>query len=372
MAGVYLHIPFCFTLCGYCDFYKTTKLDKMAQFQDVLLMEMEARSVDFKFTIDTFYVGGGTPSLVEAGFYQKLFTILRNRFNCNLNMECTIEVNPDDISDSYLHDLKEAGFNRISIGIQSFHDEDLRQMGRRHNAIQSMQAVSLAHNCGFSDIGIDLIYGLPWSTEHSFEKSLDIVKDLPIQHLSAYHLTIEKGTEFHKLRESGKLVEVDDSRSFREYEMLCRYVAKMGMQHYEVSNFCLPGHESKHNSSYWNGAPYLGLGPGSHSFDGIKRRWNKSDLSLYNKGNLEGMFEEEVLSDIDFFNERVMLGLRTSNGICLADLERCFPQYYLDFSRSIDKWIQRNNLAVTKGFLTCNEPSWFVVDSIIEDLFIVK
>ena len=371
MAGVYLHIPFCFTLCGYCDFYKTTKLDKMDQFQNVLLMEMESRSVDFRCPIDTFYVGGGTPSLIAAGFYQKLFSLLHKNFNCSVNMECTIEVNPDDISEDYLHALKNAGFNRVSIGIQSFHEQDLRQMGRRHNAQQSMQAVALAHSCGFSNIGIDLIYGLPWSTEQFFEKNLQILKDLPIQHLSAYHLTIEKGTGFHRLKQSGKLTEIDDTRSLREYEMLCNKVEKMGMQHYEVSNFCLPGYESKHNSSYWNGVPYLGLGPGSHSFDGKKRRWNKSDLTLYNKGNLELIFEEEVLSEVDFFNEQVMLGLRTSKGISLTEMEIRFPHYYLDFLKRIDKWIHRNNLVVTNGFITCSESSWFVVDSIIEDLFVV-
>jgi oxygen-independent coproporphyrinogen-3 oxidase len=266
--------------------------------------------------------------------------------------------------------LLNVGFNRISIGVQSFHDVDLQEMGRRHNASQSIEAIHAAYKGGFRNIGMDLIYGLPWSNIGQFNESLDIFKTLPVNHLSAYHLTFEEGTPFHRLLQRGVYSEINDNDSFRQYEGLCRFTAELGYEHYEVSNFSKVGFRSKHNSSYWNGSPYIGFGPGSHSYYDGKRRWNKSDLVTYNKADWSQVSEEELLDKKDIFNEALMLGLRTVDGVDLAYLESIDPVFFNAFLKKIPFWINKGDLSRFETKLICSEKSWFIVDSIIKDLFI--
>jgi oxygen-independent coproporphyrinogen-3 oxidase len=370
MAGIYIHIPFCFSRCGYCDFYKTTRLDRIEPFFKVLKQEIKFYSSLFQHPIETLYFGGGTPSLLKSGMYKELFQLLQDNYYFNNEVEITIEANPDDLKESYIDDLLAIGFNRISIGIQSFQDKDLQEMGRRHNAAQSLQAINNAYMGGFRNIGMDLIYGLPWSNASEFKGNLDIFQTLPVNHLSAYHLTFEEGTPFHRLMKRGVYTEVKDSDSLYQYELLCTYTAQQGFEHYEVSNFCKPGFRSLHNSSYWKGVPYLGFGPGSHSYYDGKRRWNKSDLLNYNKGDWALISEEEMLKKSDVFNEALMLGLRTADGIDLEQLQYNNPTMLGEFLKRVDKWKKKGDVYQENNRLICTENSWFIVDSIIKDLFI--
>ena len=370
MAGIYIHIPFCFSRCGYCDFYKTTRLDRIEPFFKVLKQEILSYAGIFPFSIETLYFGGGTPSLLKSGMYKELFHLLKSNYDFAEDVEITIEANPDDLSANYIDDLLAIGFNRISIGVQSFQDADLQEMGRRHNASQSLQAIRTAYQGGFRNIGMDLIYGLPWSTTSLFKDNLDIFQTLPVNHLSAYHLTFEEGTPFHRLLQRGVYNEINDRESLKQYELLCRFTAQHGFEHYEVSNFSKPGQRSRHNSSYWTGVSYIGFGPGSHSYYNGKRRWNKSDLLTYNKGDWSLVSDEELLKKEDFFNEALMLGLRTSDGIDLEQLESIDPAFFDVFSKSIVKWVKKGDVYLDKNKLICTEKSWFMVDSIIKDLFI--
>ncbi len=370
MAGIYIHIPFCFSRCGYCDFYKTTRLDKIEPFFNVLKQEILSYVALFPYSIETLYFGGGTPSLLKSGMYNELFQLLKSNYDFNKDAEITIETNPDDLSADYIDDLLAIGFNRISIGVQSFQDADLQEMGRRHNASQSLQAIRTAYQGGFRNIGMDLIYGLPWSTTSLFQHNLEIFQTLPVNHLSAYHLTFEEGTPFHHLLQQGVYREIKDSESFRQYELLCTFTGQQGFEHYEVSNFSKPGQRSMHNSSYWKGVPYIGFGPGSHSYYEGKRRWNKSDLLTYNQGNWDRVSDEELLKKEDFFNEALMLGLRTSDGIDLEQLRSDHPALFDGFSKRLIKWVKKGDVYYEKNKLICTEKSWFIVDSIIKSLFI--
>ena len=370
MAGIYIHIPFCFSRCGYCDFFKSTKLDRIDSFLKSLKREIVYYSPYFKKTINTLYFGGGTPSLLSIDIYSEILELLKDNYHFSKDVEITIETNPDDLNQKYIDGLLSVGFNRISIGIQSFNDFDLQKMGRRHNATQSLAALNYAYKGGFKNIGIDLIYGLPWSDGSAFKENLSIIKTVSINHLSAYHLSFEEGTPFYNLLKQGIYTEINDVESFNQYEMLCTFASDNGFEHYEVSNFSKPGYRSRHNSSYWNGIPYLGFGPGSHSYYDGKRKWNKSDLSLYDNDNWTLIVEQEFLADSDLFNETVMLGLRTCDGINLNFLQIKFPEFYSSFYKKSNKWIDKGYLYIKNNRIICREKFWLVVDTVIKDLFI--
>lgn len=369
MAGIYLHVPFCYKKCGYCDFFKTTNVDLIGRYQEVVIYELNQRAKDFSHLIKTVYVGGGSPSIMELQFYQRFIKQLYLNYGIIENPEITIEVNPDDLTPEYLSGLINLGFNRLSIGVQSFDDNDLKRMNRRHDSQQAINSIIAAERAGFSNISIDLIYGLPWGCEETTRENIEICGQLPVHHLSAYHLIFEPGTMFFKLKQQGKLHDVDESRSCNEYDIICSTAANMQMYHYEISNFCLPGYESKHNSSYWEGVPYLGIGPGSHSFTGKTRRWNKPNLKIYNSGNLSAIYVEENLSEIDIFNETLMLGLRTSRGVNMQAVENNHHSFSLKLHNRVTKWIDGGHLFIDNGFLKCKENSWMIVDAIINDLF---
>lgn len=372
MAGIYIHVPFCFSRCGYCDFYKTTKLDQMDPYFESLKNEISIRSSDFSVTVDTVYLGGGTPSLLSRDNIGELYNWLHEHFNFSPSVEWTIEVNPDDITPLYLTSLLETGFNRLSIGIQSFNDEDLRQMGRRHNAKQAIEAIKAAQTAGFKNISIDLIYGLPWSNEEMFAKSLKIMQYLSVQHLSAYHLIFEAGTQFHTLLKKGIYKEVEDESSLNQYYMLRMAAKEAGFTHYELSNFCQPNFESKHNSSYWSGEPYIGFGPGSHSFYNNFRSWNKGNLGLYNAQKYELIYEKEELTSMDAYNELIMLGLRTSKGVDLSKVRTEFAHYYDHLLAESERRIAQNHLIIENDFLKCTPEGWFLSDAIIQELFLLN
>ncbi|TCO10955.1 radical SAM family heme chaperone HemW [Natronoflexus pectinivorans] len=367
MAGIYIHVPFCVSKCHYCDFFKTTNTEMLNGYLDALMEEFLHRKNSFDEKISTLYFGGGTPSLIPLPNYDAIFSRLKKLYQFIPDAEITIEANPDDLSSDYLMGLREIGFNRISIGIQSFHDDDLKRMGRRHTGQQAMQSVMAASDAGFNNISLDLIYGLSWSGTDKFVENLKMLKDLPFQHLSAYHLTIEQGTNFYKQQRKGKLREMDEDESLKQYLLLCEFAQNLGMEHYEVSNFCLPGYISRHNSSYWDGTPYIGFGPGSHSFYGSSRYWNQSDLLSYIGKKFDLVREQELLTSVNKFNELIMLGLRTKRGIDMSLVTTYFQNH---FNAIMQKWVDNKFLYQEGSFLKCSEKGWFIVDAIIEDFFV--
>lgn len=328
MAGLYIHIPFCASRCIYCGFYSTTRLDLRQQYVDALIRELVevGKSKMLKDdSISTVYLGGGTPSQLTIPQLHQLFDAIYIYNKVESGAEVTIEMNPDDVSVPYADTLRQLGINRVSMGAQTFDDERLRWLNRRHTVAQVGQAVTILRAAGIRNISIDLMYGFPDETIDDFVHDIDEVIKLDVEHISAYCLMIEEGTELYRRYGDKRVREYDDSKEETErkmYELLIDKLTAAGYEHYEISNFARPGFRSRHNSSYWTGVPYIGLGAAAHSFDGHLRSWNVSDIQQYiaavNRD--ERLNEEEELSATDFYNERVMLGLRTCEGVDLSAL----------------------------------------------------
>ncbi|MDI3520042.1 MAG: hypothetical protein PWQ17_659 [Anaerophaga sp.] len=375
MSGIYIHIPFCKTRCYYCDFFKSTKLIFREQYLEKLLEELIDRRHflgNRKNDLQTIYFGGGTPSLFSEKSIDDILNTISKYYRVDDDAEITLEVNPDDLSPEYLEALRKTGINRLSIGVQSFYDVDLQKMGRRHDAMQSRRSLEWAFQSGFENVGVDLIYGLPWSDGPTFLSNLDVLNNYPVQHLSAYHLTIEPGTQFGKLKRQNRLTEPDDSESENIFWSLHDKAAEMGFEHYEISNFCRNGLYSRHNTAYWDNVPYLGVGPAAHSFDGTKRYWNKSDLHQYIKQGFSAGISGETLNLKDRFNEYLMLRLRTGKGINVDEAKRNFESYWNKIEPDINNWIQKEFLKKSNGYIYGTRKGWFVIDGIIEDLFILE
>ncbi|MBR0037572.1 MAG: radical SAM family heme chaperone HemW [Bacteroidales bacterium] len=350
MAGVYVHIPFCKSRCIYCDFYSTTMSGNRNLFVERLLAEAsERKSFLGNRSIRTVYVGGGTPSQLPASALQKLVAGLAEIFDLSAVEEFTLEVNPEDITPQYAASLPSC-INRISMGVQSFVDSELALLQRRHNAQKPAEAIQLLRDVAhIQNISIDLMYGLPNQTLQSFQHSIDEALKLGTQHISAYNLSVEEGTRLSQLVDEGKLTVADEKLCLSMNAMLRRKLHEAGFVQYEISNYALKGFESKHNSSYWNRTPYLGLGPGAHSYDGERLRcWNLSNLRDYLQGNR--LSESETLSDDDLFNEQIMLGLRTSHGAILTEspaLDRLISQNLLQKVSQSDRYrLTENGLAL--------------------------
>ena len=309
----YIHIPFCVSRCAYCDFFSTTLLERRDEYVNALLREISMRQDGEASTI---YFGGGTPSLLSPQAINRILTAIPID---NRNIEITLEANPGDLTPDKLQALRRAGINRLSIGIQSFQDTLLRRIGRRHNALQALQAVQTAQAAGFGNISIDLIYGLPRQTVPQWQQDIETALRLNVRHLSCYCLSYEQGTPLTRLLEQGKITEQDEDTLNRMYDCLCDRLQQAGFVHYEVSNFALPGYHSRHNSSYWTDESYIGLGAGAHSYDAKQRirSWNITDLNRYIAAISKGIrpCEQETLTDEQHRLERIMLGLRTSEGI---------------------------------------------------------
>lgn len=372
MAGIYIHVPFCKSRCFYCDFFKSTKLQYRNQFLDQLLKELKERKDFFPSAdniIESVYFGGGTPSLIAVEKLADVLNVIRKNYFLSDFPEITIEANPDDLDSEYLSGLKSIGFNRISLGIQSFFEADLKKMGRRHDAYQSRQVIYHTFEAGFENVGIDLIYGLPWSEKNIFLQNLNILNEYPLKHLSAYHLTIEPGTQFGRDKKRKKLSEIEEEQSEELFWILHDEAENMGFDHYEISNFCRDKLYSRHNTSYWTGKSYLGVGPGAHSFDGTLRYWNKSDLNQYIESGYGSGVSNEILTERDRFNEHLMLGLRTKRGVNIRELKENYPSFMNSFEGNVRKWIQRGYIEEQNEMLSGTRKGWFVIDGIIEDLF---
>lgn len=375
MGGIYLHIPFCKSKCYYCDFYSVTKNSGRDAFVEILLDELAYRNdylTDKK--IDTIYFGGGTPTLLPPTKLAIILNELSRYFQFNPDTEITLEANPDDLTPAGLVEYRTIGFNRISIGTQSFFDEHLQMMNRRHNAAQAMGAVRLAADCGFGSISLDLIYGIPGMTMAQWEHNLIVAAGLPVNHVSAYHLTIEPGTRFGKLKKEGFFTEIPDEQSVEQYKLLIAILGGHGFEQYEISNFARGGQYSRHNTKYWTGAPYLGLGPSAHSFNGIERHWNPSSLTRYSSDiRYKKLPEGETIDPIMQRNEYIMTRLRTKWGIGSGDFRTKFGESgWLDLLTMAEKHLIKGDLILDEGWIRFSPEAWFHSDGILSDLFLIK
>lgn len=370
MAGIYIHIPFCKSKCYYCDFYSCTML---ARKDEVLAAIGDELAVRAGFlggeTVRTVYFGGGTPSLLAPEDFAGLLGRIASVYDTALD-EVTAEVNPDDVSAAYLRSLRAAGVDRLSIGIQSFIDRDLKRMHRRHDAAAGEQAVRAARTAGFSNLTIDLIYGMPGMSLAEWESNLHRAVALGVPHISAYHLTVEERTVFGRRASRGELREVAPAQSEEQYAALCRILSGAGYRHYEISNFARPGYEAVHNGNYWNGTPYLGVGPSAHSFDGRRREWNVADTVRYLSG--AARTDGETISADTAYNEFVMTSLRTARGLDADCLEGRFGARKLQyFTARAARLVEAGVLEREQSVYRIPESRFLVSDAVISDLFYV-
>ena len=373
MAGIYLHIPFCKQACNYCDFHFSTSLKMKASFVDALLTEIELRkSVFDQQTINSIYFGGGTPSLLSEEDLTRIFETLFTSFRVSPLAEITLEANPDDLLPEKIQVLKNTPINRLSIGVQSFRDEDLRFMKRAHNAKEALNSIKSCKQAGFTNLTIDLIYGTPGMDTSAWLENLNIAFDLDIPHISSYALTVEPNTELHHQILHQKVSNVDENQSAAQFELLTSQMKRNGYEQYEISNFCKPGAYSKHNSSYWKKDMYLGLGPSAHSFYDNKRLWNVSNNTKYVKSLAQNLLplQEEVLSLEDRYNEYVMTSLRTKWGCSIAEIETNFSSELAAYFRNeIEQYVSTENVLVKKEVYYLSEKGKLLADKIASDLF---
>ena len=375
MAGIYIHIPFCKQRCNYCAFYSTTLYNIRERYVDALCKEIAMRKeYAGSAAIETIYFGGGTPSTLTMEQLQHICDTIYSTHNVSPTAEVTIECNPDDLTPHFLAQLKQLPFNRISMGVQSFNDMQLKRLGRRHNADKARQAVKNAREAGYDNISIDLIFALPGSTIADWEHDLDSAIALHPHHLSAYNLTYEEGTPLHRALERGDFSELSEEENIEQFQMLIAKLKQAGYRHYEISNFALPGCESRHNSSYWNDTPYIGLGAAAHSYDGTSRQWNIADIQEYIKGMESGSpnFEIEELTEEERYNDTILTRLRTAKGIPLEWMKEKFSARLNSYMRHIaDKEIALGNLKEEDGHLSLTEKGIFISDAIIREFIFI-
>ena len=357
MAGLYVHIPFCKKRCRYCDFFSTTRLERQEAYVAALVKEIAARKDEAGEPIRTIYLGGGTPSTLAP---QDIARIL-DAVGIDEAEEITMELNPGDASQAYMQALRDMGINRLSIGIQSFQDDLLTLIGRRHNTQQAINAVRMAQGAGFTNLSIDLMYALPTQTMAAWQADIETALSLGVQHISSYGLIYEQGTALTQAVESGELEAIDEETENAMYDELCSRLKQAGFVHYEVSNFALPGYEAKHNSRYWDHTPYIGVGAGAHTYVPPVRSWNKDDLEAYIQG--DWIRESETLTETDLYNERIMLGLRTNRGIV--------GPISVHSRKQMDEYIHKGLLRRTDDDrIVATQEGIHILNRIIEDLMI--
>ena len=375
MAGIYIHIPFCKQRCNYCAFYSTTLYNIREKYVDALCKEIVLRKeYAGSAPIGTIYFGGGTPSTLTMEQLQKICGTIYSTHSVSPTAEVTIECNPDDLTPDFLAQLKQLPFNRISMGVQSFNDTQLKRLGRRHNAQKAREAVHNAREAGYNNISIDLIFALPGSTITEWEHDLDSAIALHPDHLSAYNLTYEEGTPLYRALERGDFAELSEEENVEQFQMLITKMKEAGYRHYEISNFALPGCESRHNSSYWNDTPYIGCGAAAHSYNGTSRQWNIADIQEYIKGMESGEhnFEIEQLTEEERYNDTILTRLRTADGLPLAWMKEKFcDKLNRHMQRAAEKEIALGNLKEENGSLSLTEKGIFISDAVIRELIYI-
>lgn len=371
MSGIYIHIPFCLSKCAYCGFYSVPSLKRKADFMETLKREIISRK-DYLHgeKVETIYFGGGTPSILKVEEIGELLRLLNDTFAVVDHPEITLEANPDTLSLDFLIALRMLGVNRLSIGIQSFFDNDLHYLSRRHDANHARQCLQWVKDAGFENVNIDLIYGLPTSNADQWNRNLDLFFDTGFPHLSAYALTLEPNAILTKQIELEKVPSVNEDDAVRDYKILCQKMAQHGFIHYEISNFCKPGMHSRHNASYWFGAPYVGFGPSAHSYDGVSRQWNVSSLERYVEERSRETEDSEMLTPEQQYDEYVMLRLRTMWGIDLKYMKREMGERFATYcEQQAEPLIDEGRLSRTREFLYLNDEQMLFADSVAEALF---
>lgn len=374
--NLYLHIPFCASRCSYCDFYKETKQDERLAFLRALETELCSRRSELPegALVEHIYLGGGTPSQLSIPELERLFDTIWRHYPLASGGEITIECNPDDVTPDYARGLAQLPTNRVSMGVQSFHEADLRFLSRRHSADQVTAAVDALRREGLTNLSLDLIYGLPRQTEELWEANIARFLELDVPHLSAYHLIYEEGTALMRLLQAGKVQAVDEEASLRFFELLIQRLKAAGYEHYEISNFARPGCYAQHNTGYWQGVPYLGFGPSAHSYDGERRRsYNVASLRDYIVGMERGArdYEEELLGEQELQHEYILTRMRTQWGIAYADYAERFGEPALSaLRRAAAPYLAAGRLTDTGGVLRLTEHGVFVSDGILADLFV--
>lgn len=373
MAGIYLHIPFCKKACHYCNFHFSTSLQNRDEMVECLHLEAAMQKEYLAGQpVQTIYFGGGTPSILPPAAISGLLSTLRQHYDVAPDAEITLEANPDDLTATTLQGLLTAGINRLSIGIQSFFEEDLRWMNRAHNAGQAADCIRLAREAGFENFSTDLIYGGPTLIDEHWQQNVAQAIALGVPHLSCYALTVEPGTALDHFIQHHKMPPIDPDRAAQHFEMLMQWLEAAGYEHYEISNFALPGKRSRHNSSYWQGKPYLGLGPSAHSFNLLSRQWNVANNSLYIQGIRKEniLFEKEMLSPQMALNEYIMISLRTENGCNLEKVAAQFGPEKRQQLRSAGKeFIEKGWMQEVASSLRLTREGKFFADGIAAAMF---
>lgn len=371
MAGIYIHIPFCKRKCNYCDFYSVTNLKDKSEYIKSLRKELENQIHYLNGeNIETVYFGGGTPSLLSINDIDEVLASIRGNFKVIENAEITLEANPDDISEEYLFNLKNVGINRFSLGVQSFNDAVLKFLNRRHSAQQAINSINLIRK-HFTNYSVDLIYGIPNTSTQDLIFDLNLIRELEVPHLSAYHLTYESNTPLTKMRDKKKFSELQEDASLQLFETLIHFAEKNGYEQYEISNFARNGLISNHNTNYWRKKKYLGIGAGAHSFNGEKRQWNFSDIKQYISGiqmNTE-YFEFENLTLQDKYNELIMISLRTKWGVDSEEIKKSFGESFEKyFLQIVNSFIEKGLVSQVETVFTLTNKGKLVSNSIISDL----
>ena len=381
MPGLYLHIPFCKKACHYCNFHFSTSLRLKEPLVEALLRELALRKDFFqedKTPLQSIYFGGGTPSLLSISELERIFEAIYSFFSIDASAEITLEANPDDLSEAYLQGLRQTPINRLSIGVQSFSDRDLEWMNRAHVAGQSHGAIEMALHAGFDNLTCDLIYGAPVTSDAQWSENIQTLIDYGIPHISCYCLTVEPKTALHHFVKTGKSPAVEEEKATRHFLDLIHAMNDAGYEQYEISNFAVPGHYARHNTAYWTGEAYLGLGPGAHSFNKVSRQWNLPNNALYVKGLSEGrdwaalegtVYEQEILTPRDHYNEYVMTGLRTRWGCTKEKLAMLGAEFEAHFQKEAVPLIGQNLLTEDANSYRLSTSGKLLADFIASELF---
>jgi len=375
MSGIYIHIPFCKQACHYCDFHFSTSLKKKDEMVLALAKEISLRkSESLKEEVETIYFGGGTPSVLSTEDLRFLIDAVYKNYKVVENPEITVEANPDDLTEERIIELSENKVNRLSIGIQSFFEDDLKMMNRAHNAAEASKCLEIATQ-HFDNISLDLIYGVPEMSNEKWKLNIEKALSFGISHISSYALTVEPKTALDKFIKKGIIKQPDDEVAQEHFHILVDTLQEKGFIHYELSNFGKPNYFSKNNSSYWLGKKYIGIGPSAHSYDGVNRGWNISNNTLYIKSIQENKvpMETEELTKNDRYNEYIMTGLRTIWGISLDRIENEFGKMYLDYlNKEAKRFLEDDLLIIEENVLRATKKGKFLCDGIASDLFLVN
>ena len=375
LSGIYIHIPFCKKACHYCDFHFTTNMTHIKRMTNSICKEINIRKKEFSGNYNSLYFGGGTPSVLAISEMKQIIDQISKYTNPSQLSEVTVEINPEDVTETLLRGYRELGVNRLSIGVQSLNDHILNWMNRSHNKEKALQSVLLAKKMGFENVSVDFIYGIPGYPNRDIKKELSNLLSTKPFHISCYHFTIEDKTYFGQLKKQKKLREISDTRSEEEFKIIAQLLDSNQYVHYEISNFSLQGKSSQHNKNYWKKNNYLGFGPSAHSYKYPYRSWNVSSNAQYIQQVLSDTFhpQKEELSEIDHFNELIMLGLRTNEGVELSEaLKFLNEKNRNDFNAKIDRFLHEGLIKIKNKNLVMNKEKWLLSEFICRELFILK